>query len=182
VTVRSFEQLTRIVPPPAGQSSDTSWDAVERSSTVRFSPSFRKLVETYGEGVIGNELELFDPRLGDRYWNRVSSRLAALREDFHSSEAPPPLPGFPANGPSLLTVAHNGNGDQIFLVVEAGLASDDSVWIGNRRNLEWLQVQGPLWSVLLDLVTSGPSFDAITHVFSDPVWRLSPTFQAGLQT
>jgi hypothetical protein len=171
-----LEELQLVLVPPRKPAPASSWDDAQSVLGVRFSEPFRDLMETYGEGVIGAELWLFDPRRSDTYWSRESPRLSLLRNDFERPRERPPLPGYPADGPSLFTVAHNGNGDQIFLIVEEGLASDDTLWIGNRRNLKWLDVSGPLSTLLADVLTRGDRHQAIVRMFSPEVWTLPPTF------
>jgi hypothetical protein len=152
-----------------------SWEEVEGDLHLRFPVHHKALVESLGWGLLGDELELYDPRELALYRECIKLTLGAITGDHCRGEAP--LPGHPAPGRSLLPIAANGNGDAICLVIDSGKALEAPLWIGNVRNLLWLEVDGPVDALLLDVLTEGPTAATIVDRFGDFVWRLEPTFK-----
>lgn len=175
------EWLDRLIavlaPPPEPTPPDLTWEEVGAEFGVEFPADFRALIETYGLMSIDNELMVYDPRW--RGWMGWTGHLqAAMREDYEAQSEPPPLPGFPSPGRSLLVVGGNGNGDTLFLVVEDGVAAEDTVWLGNYRNLEWFELQGPVSRLLLEVLTSTGQADFIVAEFGAFAWGLIPRVAA----
>ncbi len=120
----SLPTLVRVLPPPPVPTARThSWDDVASTFGVRFPHGFRRLIETYGFGSVGNELMLLDPRALAAFQEWIRPSLDAMRE-LEPEDCENPLPPFPADGPCLLPVATNGNGDDVYVVVVDGRATE----------------------------------------------------------
>jgi hypothetical protein len=62
--------------------------------------------------------------------------------------------------------------DELVAVMPPGEAAlEESVWVGNVRNHDWVQTPGSLTDLLLRVVTTGAS--DLDAVFGWP-WRLTP--------
>lgn len=173
--------LSTVLPPPAEPLvGESTWEQVAEALGVRFPPAYKGLMDTYGSGLVGSSLSLVSPRaLHFRAWSTPSREaIAGLGPEGSNS----PLPPFPAPGASLLPVAGNGNGDDIFLVVTDGVADEERVWMGNIRNLDWLLVPGPISRLLHDVLTGGATSEAVVAVFGTSAWTLQPTFVAMVPT
>ncbi len=132
------------------------------------------MIDIYGQGLVGEGLEVFellDPRNQLRYEHNGFVYLDSMSE--FADESRLPLPPFPAGHPSLLTIGSNGSADAVFLVVDGGVASDATLWIGNVSADVWIEDDGPLAAVLLRAITG--QFDG-RGVLGDGNWRLQPKF------
>lgn len=181
MTVDWIASLSQVLPPPAQPLVGcASWEQVMETLGVGFPADYKRVMDTYGSGLVGGSLSLVSPRaLRFRAWTVPS--LDAITE-LGPNGCNSPLPAFPAPGASLLPVAGNGNGDDVFLVVTDGMADETRVWIGNIRNLDWLLLPGPISRLLYDLLTGGEAAKAIVAVFGTSAWTLHPTFVAKVPT
>lgn len=162
--------------PPVGPR--LGWAEAESTLGVVFPDDYRAVVDAYGWGTIGQELALYDPCHADLYWSRVGRSLQLLRDAHGRRSDEYPLPGFPSPGErSLLTIASNGNADDVFLVVDDGQASDAELWIGNVGDQAFLQVAGPLSSLLVAILRRTGPFDEVVGAFGEFAWALDATFQ-----
>ena len=82
---------------------------------------------------------LLSPRAPATFREWAEALLDPITE-FGQEFCESPLPAFPNDEPSLLPVATNGGGDDIYLVVTGGIADETQLWIGDVRNVEWLSV------------------------------------------
>jgi hypothetical protein len=160
--------------PDEGLPSSRSWEEVEVDLQVRFPARHEALVESLGWGFIGTGLELYDPRRIELYHDRIDLSLEVTTEAHGRGEAP--FPAHPRPGRSLLPIAANGNADTIHLLVDDGAALDSPLWIGNVRNIDWLEVEGPIDALLLDVLLQGSTSHVIVDRFGAFAWRLDPTF------
>ena len=177
-----FGALTSALPPPEpANRSPAAWRQAEAHLGVRFPPDVKRVVETYGWADIDGVLALYDPRDTRHYLaGGIRERLEALRQDFETGNEKPPLPGWPGGSSSLLPLTHNSNGDMTYVVVSDGEASDSPLWIGNRRNLEWVEISGPLSRLLLGVVGATEMPQGVLETFSPEVWQLRPIVTARL--
>jgi hypothetical protein len=165
--------LVAAMPPPAAPTPGSwTWEELEQDLPIRWPADLRELLETYGQGGVGGELQLLDPRNQIRFWNVAGGDLKAMRE--LGPEASAPRPPFPSKDPSLLPIAVNGSGDGIYLVVRDGEVSEASLWIGNINADAWIEEEGTLAAFLLRVVSG--QFDG-RDVIGTPNWRLASVFE-----
>jgi hypothetical protein len=168
-------RLSTVLPPPdAPIVGEVTWEAVAGTLGIRFPPDFRRLVDTYGSGWVGDELNIASPR-ATAFPDWAAPPLDAIR-DVEPEGADSPLPAYPAPGPSLLPIASNGNGDYLFMVVTDGVADEARLWLGNIRNIMWQLVLGPVSRLLVDVLTSGRTAEDIIANFGDFAWTPNATF------
>ena len=174
---RYLDELVRLMPPPERVFAPTTWEDAEAAIGVQFPDSFKAFLDTYGLGTIEPELYVMDPRRVDQfaYHARIDSdAVDYLPFEELPAERRPPYHGFPAPGRSLLSVAGNGNGDRLYIVVDNGAAIDDELWINDKS--DWQRMRGPFCRLLADLL-AGRNREALGR-FDYWAWHLEPSFVA----
>jgi hypothetical protein len=140
----SIRQLVELVEPPSRREvSDHRWDVVEGDLSVRLPNDYKELVETYGPGVFGGFLHIYQPNAP---WVQLDlkqqsdAELEALRELKEDGEEIPYLLDGLAE---LISFGRSENGDAIFWHCADRSAPENwTVVVKEARGEEWFAFDG----------------------------------------
>ncbi len=137
-----FEELTRVMPPPAEEKRGpkpfaAQWAETEAALGVGIPEDYKRFVEAWGsDGAIGDFFHYYSPAsdysalLLPRATARAVWGYDEMRAGFPKQF---PLPKFPAEG-SFLPIGVTGNGDYFGWIVGAGAPETwRTAWLGDEE-------------------------------------------------
>ncbi len=140
IALNAFDSLVRLFPPPAGPLPTVDWARAERALGASLPADYKKLVETYGDGVFDETIWLLVP---DSAYDKCNLRaqtterneiLAGLWEVGEEKPA-----GLLETGARVLPWAYQeGAGAFLYWLVRPGQHPDEWTVLYNEG-------QGPLW-------------------------------------
>lgn len=168
-----LDELIQLMLPRSAAPSPSSWEEVEESTGLRYSDALRAFLETYGPGLVGGELMVFDPRHPTDFQMAVADYGASVRIDREWSDRPDgaPYDPWPASGTSLLVVAADGSGEAVFATVHDGVVDDGELWLSPHDG-RYHRISGPLTRLVLSVLRGDPP----PAVAGDGLWALRPIY------
>lgn len=164
-----FDDLVARLVPPAGGGESLPWRMIEEEWGIMFPDDYKKFIEIFGPGTIGESLAISAPLYHGHAQYNSSHRLTALRAEALEMLGSP-FPAHPALG-GLLVLGAAPSGDTLFYRT-AALPEDWHVvtWLRAGRGIEeqWVEYEMGFVDFLLALLRA----ELPSHPFDDAkLWR-----------
>ena len=149
----SIEQLTAIVPSPASPTevpAEPDWKEIEKKLGIALPPDYRDFVSTYGSGLLGNFIRVFNPFASSEYLALIPSveRICKVRRELKATEGDEEVPyGIYPDSPGILPWGNDENGNTLYWLT-TGHPETWPVIVGEGRGRAWQQFDMPMTSFL----------------------------------